>query len=189
MKFLERRRVNAEFLRAEFAKIFDSHHRIFCASKTKESILMWSYYAEEHKGVVLGFDFEKKPFKELKDWIVTINYQEPKSQFAYNPNDNKWHESLLRVVGTKYKDWKHEEEVRAIFPGDEEIVKIPETTICNVIFGCRCPASERTEITNILNAPRYSHVQISEAHMCRDHFALEFRTLSIGKYYGAPNPP
>ena len=32
--------------------------RVFCLSELDDSVLMWSHYADQHQGVVLGFDTE-----------------------------------------------------------------------------------------------------------------------------------
>ncbi|QQK71981.1 DUF2971 domain-containing protein [Pectobacterium versatile] len=39
-----------------------SNYRVLCLTKKKDNILLWSHYAEHHKGAVLCFNFEKDRF-------------------------------------------------------------------------------------------------------------------------------
>lgn len=36
--------------------LINENQRVLCLSKNKDSILMWSHYAQNHTGVVIGFD-------------------------------------------------------------------------------------------------------------------------------------
>ena len=44
-----------------FAKIYH-RFRVLCFSKAKDPILMWSHYADSHKGIALGFDLSAGDF-------------------------------------------------------------------------------------------------------------------------------
>ncbi|EOX7387207.1 DUF2971 domain-containing protein [Enterobacter quasiroggenkampii] len=50
-----------EELRVGWDKYID-YYRILCLSKNKNNILMWSHYAQYHKGAVIGFDFNEEDF-------------------------------------------------------------------------------------------------------------------------------
>jgi Zn ribbon nucleic-acid-binding protein len=176
-KFVSKAEQNAEVLRTGFAERFDRHHRLFCASKKPDSILMWSHYADEHKGCVVGFDSDRPPFSELKEWFVEVDYRDEKIPFTYDPRNKAWHKGMLAVTKTKHTGWAYEDEVRTIFPGDEGIVRIPETTIRKVIFGCRCPQAAQDEVLQIVRGARYAHVELLVAGLSRDLFKLELKPI------------
>ena len=90
-------------------------------SKVNDSILMWSHYCYNHKGVCIGLDVDKviesvptlfgtlytKPFVlevQYRDIIERPNaYQSSKDVFFY-----QWK--------TKAKEWEYEQEVRLVMP-------------------------------------------------------------------------
>ena len=90
-------------------------------SKVNDSILMWSHYCYNHKGICIGLDLDKvmesvppmfgltfiKPFVldvQYKDIIERPNaYSTKKDLFCY-----QWQ--------TKAKEWEYEQEVRLVMP-------------------------------------------------------------------------
>lgn len=120
--------------------------RICCFTKNKNSILMWSHYAEQHKGLCYGFLTKKyrddylfkllnNPFKDYKyepmtvdDHLVIqkVNYvnERPKPINIYK--DYKENKKYVEYVINKYKDWEYENEYRIAlghedFPEDLKI--------------------------------------------------------------------
>ena len=51
-------RFQNEFSKREFEKA-NAHHGVICFSGRWDSVLMWSHYANYHKGFCLGFNLEK----------------------------------------------------------------------------------------------------------------------------------
>jgi hypothetical protein len=49
-------RKNVEAERRKFALRFGKYWRLICASQVRDSVLMWSHYADKHMGLVLEFD-------------------------------------------------------------------------------------------------------------------------------------
>ncbi len=90
-------------------------------SKVNDSILMWSHYCYNHKGVCIGLDMDKvmksippmfgsiylEPFifeVQYQDIIERPNaYRNAKDRFSYQ-------------LGTKAKEWSYEQEVRLVMP-------------------------------------------------------------------------
>ncbi|MDD2802316.1 MAG: DUF2971 domain-containing protein [Methylococcales bacterium] len=88
---------------------------ILSLSKTKNNLLMWSHYADSHKGFVIGFDethdfFHPKngqnPINNLRD----VNYASRRSVAQWETNE----EAYLSIFFEKPKDWDYEKEVRVI---------------------------------------------------------------------------
>ncbi|MGZ5054895.1 MAG: DUF2971 domain-containing protein [Methylobacter sp.] len=88
---------------------------ILSLSKTKNNLLMWSHYADSHKGFVIGFDethdfFHPKngqnPINNLRD----VNYVSLRSVAQWETNE----EAYLSIFFEKPKDWDYEKEVRVI---------------------------------------------------------------------------
>lgn len=88
---------------------------ILSLSKTKNNLLMWSHYADSHKGFVIGFDethdfFHPKntqnPIYSLRD----VNYTSLRSVAKWESDE----EAYRSIFFEKSKDWNYEKEVRII---------------------------------------------------------------------------
>lgn len=80
---------------------------IYCVSKNPTNLLMWSHYANCHKGICIGFDAQKTIFKQARkiDYTETL----PKLNRDDSPED-----LLDKIALTKSKDWSYEEEYRIL---------------------------------------------------------------------------
>ena len=90
-------------------------------SKVNDSLLMWSHYCNNHKGVCIGLDIEKVMesvppmfgFIYLKPFVLDVHYQEIiKRPSAFGPSA----EQRMYQWTTKAKEWEYEQEVRLIMP-------------------------------------------------------------------------
>lgn len=98
--------------------------RVYCFSKNKDNILMWSHYANGHKGICLCFKAEQKGnanFLVLDSnqyTLFPVNYQEdiPKQ---VNMLSNYKLEDLAAFALTKHFNWEYEDEYRLILWPEE----------------------------------------------------------------------
>lgn len=89
---------------------------VCCFSKNMNSILMWSHYADNHRGVCLEWDcgIEKNKGSlfemEYNNIITIVNDVERTSSghLSLNVTTNG------RFMKTKFQTWEHEEEIRMI---------------------------------------------------------------------------
>ena len=87
-------------------------------SKVNDSILMWSHYCYNHKGVCIGLDIEKvlesvpPTFGEiyLSPEVLAVEYQD----IIKRPNG--YTETFTYQWQTKAKEWEYEQEVRLVMP-------------------------------------------------------------------------
>lgn len=177
---------NVEQVRKTFAERFDNYFRFFCASRRRDSILMWSHYAKNHEGFVIEFDTEVPLFKRLgKNFVRTVDYKDEKALFK--PDFHRgpsFMEHLLAAACRKSPDWSYELEVRLIFPrgipGAEEFFPIGANCIRSVVIGCKCPAARRKEMQAFLQDEPLKHISLWEAKLNRDAFKLDFELLLPG---------
>jgi hypothetical protein len=87
--------------------IFDSSFGICCFTKVRDNPLMWSHYADSHKGFVLQFDLFHPSFKNMGT-IHRVIYSQKRPLFMYKTQEH------LSALYTKAKDWKYEKEYRLI---------------------------------------------------------------------------
>ena len=134
------------FTQRIFSKEVIEKYRITCFSKkyySKKSFLMWSHYAESHKGICLEFNNKREPdLKKLKKFIpVNVQYKSKLpniySQADFESNDWLWIKSIL---------FKYEGEVRIIRKvknaNPSSSFSFPKKYLTKIIFGVN--TSEKT---------------------------------------------
>lgn len=153
--------------------------RVLCLCGNVDSILMWSHYADQHRGIVLGFDsaaFEKglkRPLEpvvyrdgppQLIDpyaWIRAIVCGSPQPELTTG-RDREW-------VLTKHSSWTYEREWRFVLGakpetlGDYEDFAFPRASLMELVAGCRTDAVRGMELLALAGAFRSDvrHFQMS----------------------------
>lgn len=90
-------------------------------SKVNDSLLMWSHYCYNHKGICIGLDMDKvmesvppmfSPIY-LKPLVIDVKYKDiiERPDAYHSVNDR-----LSYQWGTKAKEWEYEQEVRLVMP-------------------------------------------------------------------------
>ncbi|TNJ14729.1 hypothetical protein CF111_20835 [Aeromonas sobria] len=99
---------------------------IVSLSETPRNILMWAHYANQHKGICIGYKSIKiKPTKKEKHAIIPhttkplkINYDKIRFDLEidkFNEN-NRMRSIIKKSLSTKSDDWMYEKEHRYIIP-------------------------------------------------------------------------
>ena len=93
---------------------------VSCFSENNNSIIMWSHYANSHKGFCVEYDFKSLPYS---DWITLLLYpviyqDELLDVTEYMKKRNEYTNNLFsaRAAITKSKEWEHEKEWRIVMP-------------------------------------------------------------------------
>ena len=111
---------NTHDLRLSINQLFshlNKYFRVLCLSKTNKSILMWSHYANSHKGVVIDFSTDIYPITDAQP----IAYNEfeilnlENLALFNNYTKHKVKEIDTPIPFIKYKDWEYEDEYRCSF--------------------------------------------------------------------------
>lgn len=119
--------------------------------------MLWSHYADKHKGVCLGFDVKEDLLEEVKyaDELLKARLGDDEDP----PLIPEELQQLLMV--TKFRHWEYEDEVRRFvqlseatkegelffWPFDEKM------SLHEVILGPRCPSSELEPIRKLVSCP------------------------------------
>jgi len=129
----------------------------YCLSKNNKSNLMWSHYADSHRGFCIEFNTEflkadKVNYKNKIPEIELIEFLNPKTQESFS-------KKIWDSLRTKLIEWKYEDEYR-FQPGHNmpvnklpkgvktATVKYESTWIESIIFGCRTDERVKKYITN-----------------------------------------
>lgn len=129
-----------------FSKTIDKI-RITCFSKRFNSTLMWSHYADSHKGVCIGFEIDSEFCKSNDVVFQEVDYQEKN---PINKPIKDFRSLLNEVFFIKNKDWEYEKEVRMVgFEMKDCKIGIPNIT--EVIFGLNTSDEDKGLIRNIFS--------------------------------------
>lgn len=141
---------------------------IACFSKKNDSILMWSHYADNHKGVCLKF---KTSDSEFFDKMATVMYTE---KFPNLNNEFRYSDSQNFLFFTKSKEWEYEEEVR-VLKKPRQLFKFKPEVLDSIYFGAKCTEEKRKEIIELVRKINgYEKVKFFKVILDSDAFKLRF---------------
>ncbi len=91
--------------------------RICSFGTSYESLLMWSHYSDQHKGICIEYDFSNSP--AINYWMTPIHYSEERCMINSIPEMNSVNKFIATM--TKSKDWQYEQEWRFILYGKTNV--------------------------------------------------------------------
>ena len=92
----------------KYKKEMGERFGLICFCKHWHNPLLWSHYADKHRGVCLGFDVDDGGLKAVNYVAERSSLQMPLTK-----------ETTDELLFTKYRDWHYEEELRHWFDLDE----------------------------------------------------------------------
>ena len=116
---------------------------VLCLSETCRDILMWSHYADAHKGICLKYYAIKNVFETAQ----VVHYEELRP--VINARVQTPDEMLDRAIFTKSEHWAYEKEWRLIqYKTGAGIYRTPPEALVGIVFGAQIDAADRTEVLN-----------------------------------------
>ena len=176
---------NVEDARRSFADTFSKFWRIICASLIRDSILMWSHYADNHTGLVIEFVTSEAPFSQIgDDYILTVKYSEKKAEYSHRNKMQQFQKMMFAVAGTKARDWAYEQEIRIVINASPETLRatryLPLTPRCikGVYLGCRSSPATITSVRSALLRPELAHVELLQTQLHPSEYVLTFGPIT-----------
>jgi hypothetical protein len=144
---------------------------VCCFGGNENSILLWSHYADSHKGVCLKFDVLAD--SDFFVFPLKVKYQKKFPVFNYLKDSKRIFDTLIK---TKSDVWAYEEEVRVLklMFGSHSFKK---TTLVEIIFGCKSDASEINRIKQLAINNGYGHLTFKKAVMMQRQYGLDFTII------------
>lgn len=171
---------------------------LLCLSRTPDNLLMWSHYAAEHKGFVIGFDeqhdyFNREAYYVEPEFGVKRVIDLPGfgtlRDVAYGQERKviDFGESVpFDFFFSKSLDWSYEQEVRT-FRNMREGNRIPDTKIYlfdlppnlirRVIIGAQAAPGLEKQVLDAVHKNEIRHIQVDRARLHRRDFKLFFKPL------------
>lgn len=167
------------------------HSRVFCVSERFDNVVMWSHYADQHKGVV----FKLRCLDELDNTLLAARKVQYTDVFLPFPSADAYARHLTEerpidfapliwdIAYTKHIDWSYEEEWRVHIPllneppGDGYNIYPEDPRVFEAIFlGCHM---EQEDAKNIVDLVRrcLPETQVFVGRKSATSFTLSFSQL------------
>jgi len=140
------------------------HSRVFCVSEKFDNVVMWSHYADQHKGVV----FKLRCVDEIDNTLLAARKVQYTDAFLPFPDADAYARHLIgeqpidftsliwNIAYTKHVDWSYEEEWRVHIPllhepaGDGYSIYPEDPRVFEAIYlGCRMEQEDIKKITEL----------------------------------------
>ena len=161
-------------------------------STLPNNALMWTHYADQHRGFCLGFDpgliRERRPriMDCVLPWHVVYTDGNPFYSILNNPlnieafsSDHAMLFGLIQMALTrKSTAWSYEKEFRFVRMVDGcGFVKFDPSAVVEIVLGCNMSEYDRKTLLNLLKAPEWSHVWLRE--VIKSPTSFTFRIVSL----------
>jgi len=153
---------------------------ICCFSADVDNPLMWSHYAEQHKGIVIGYCVDRTPKPELHkiEYGGDRTLKSSRVVKALLENDLTAQKVLnTKALLQKAELWKYENEWRLF--GDQGIQDSP-LRMAEVTFGIKCKSSVIYTVLKALE-DREDDVKFFQMYEDRGSFHLKRKPLDDGE--------
>jgi len=164
-----------------------SKSSVFCLARRADSIPMFSYYADSHRGVAIEFSFSNRNVPCGVNYLNSITapgsggsgvvfsevlYPEKYPELNYHRLYGS--EQLLKsIIFTKHHEWSHEYEYRIFRRGvPASAVSFDPAILTGVVFGCKAGDAETAMVKCWLNEWP-TKVVLSKSKVSTDSFSLK----------------
>lgn len=149
-----------------------SEFKILCLTNDESNLLLWSHYADSHKGVVLGLNIDEnimKPCKvkyhthdkrietiskQLISELIKIGLRNEFNNQNIKINENQLSEiflnTLFNYLFIKRNEWNYEKELRIVLRNDDKLltndsIPLESKLLKKVVYGIRFKNEELKE--------------------------------------------
>ncbi|RZF62539.1 DUF2971 domain-containing protein [Sphingobacterium corticibacterium] len=151
---------------------------ILSLSTKPYNMLMWSHYANLHKGYCLGLDGRKfaeflaSKYKDYGFKLGPVKYSSDYPLIDFTKQLEK--ETTFIRCFTKNQCWGYEDEYRLVFHNKpNEVIAYPKELIKEVHLGCRISEQHKQEIRNFLIENNLDVVKLYQMKVGFESFGLE----------------
>lgn len=154
-----------------------NHCGVFCLCELNDDILMWSHYADCHKGVCLEFsaiDESADPFTNISPVVYGDDFPTVNLHALVTNADLRQSAPWMLTKATR---WSYEKEWRALEYSGPGPKPFDPKNLTGVILGCQMPDENRREVRAVIEASGLP-IKLYEAKMARNQFHLEIAGMT-----------
>lgn len=139
----------------QMSQAIDNMFRVVSLAADCKNRLMWSHYADGHKGFCIEYDFGIKNYDDDYACILPVIYSTVRPKFPWrvmiDENAQAPFADIMLALLTKDEAWSYEREWRVLIPsmlGKSEVCSPPITCI---YLGALCSEKDKESISEIAN--------------------------------------
>lgn len=156
-----------------FTEEYKSSHGIYCLSKIHKNLLMWSHYADKHKGVCFGFEFNPDLLVDKGISITSVQYTTNLNPVDFFNKPPLYH---LIWLNTKSLCWEYENEIRMIKYNYVGIEHIDLANIKEIYFGASSEPNDIARIKKIVSDKKLK-VRLHKYDLSNDSYELVLKEI------------
>lgn len=140
---------------------------ISCFSRTYKNILMWSHYAQMHKGICIGFCVDRNILSNYGCFAQEVKYENEFKSIPYTSQKESL-EPIMQFLTLKAKFWEYEKETRLIDlsyldrkndeymkPGENKYMDFEKfAKIKEIYFGLRTSDKDKSKVKHLFSNHR-----------------------------------
>lgn len=156
-------------------------HGVFCFSQSNIVSLMWSHYADSHKGFCIGYERTEKNQLGDNEYTRPVNYNgAPYILLSEIFDDNGLisKQTTDLFMYTKDPNWEYEKEWRILSEnvGAEKADELG-TKIVSICFGLKMPEWQKKSIAGLLKS---TTIELYQMYRTPESFDLYERPYNLG---------
>lgn len=145
-----------------------SHSAALSLTEVPDDVLMWSHYADSHRGICIEFSIERCATLHQ---VLPVRYSSKVPRFEFFLASIE--EIAFAAMLTKSDHWSYEREWRLVEVGKSSCnVPFDPAALTGVIFGCNCPAEHRGRVRAWLEVWP-SPVQLFQARLTKGEYGVQ----------------
>lgn len=144
---------------------------VLCLSETCSDILMWSHYADSHRGICLKFCATGNVIETSQP----VRYSN--SRPVINPSNQTQDEMLDHAIFTKSEHWSYEQEWRLIqYNKGSGTYRIPRNDLIGIVLGAQISKPDKDDVLSWVKETEQPMV-VYQAKVSSTNFELEIDEL------------
>ena len=157
------------------------HYRVICLSAEQRIPLLWSHYADKHRGFAVVVNTSEL-IKAGNAFAIDVIYDPRRPRIPHPWKDNRIKENLLTTFHYKSKEWDYEKETRLLVPLEHLeaaetnlglFLPVPGAVFHEVIFGHLCSDRDKMLLRQTCaRSPELEHVVFRQATLSRDCYSI-----------------
>ncbi|NIG21186.1 DUF2971 domain-containing protein [Pantoea sp. Al-1710] len=146
---------------------------VLALSRDVNEILLWSHYADYHKGLAIELSLREDLDFFLGPRIIKYVDNYTPTNYLSDPEG-----TVDAILSKKHVKWEYEKEFRIYKTDSANIdISINPNAIKSVYFGLKAKQSEIDDVRSICSTQALSHVRFFQAEKVYGQFKLRFKLL------------
>ena len=163
--------------------------RVLCVTESNKNVVMWSHYADSHKGVCLRLEcvdavdtalLAAKPIKYTDSFPLFMDLEQH-IKYLTGQHPAQVGKLLTNIAYLKHLDWAYENEWRLHRPHEDDKGEYNDwvediSVFGGIYLGCRIDPNNVTSLMRIIEE-KYPHMDVFQSRVSNLGFDIEYEQI------------